>query len=153
MPDLALKIPPVIVVFLLGWVMWISASFNAWASIPIPYNETVALVIGITGIGLIVAGAAEFRSAKTTVTPLKPELATSIVTQGVYRYSRNPMYLGLLIMLGAWGIFLENVTALVLFPLFVGYMNRFQIIPEEKALLAQFGDDYLHYLASTPRWL
>jgi len=153
MPDLTLKVPPVIVMFLLAWVMWMIASFNTWASLPVPAKEIVALVMGLLGSALIVAGAAEFRSVKTTVNPLTPELATSIVTKGIYRYSRNPMYLGFLIMLGAWGVFLENVVAIALVPIFVGHMNRFQIIPEEKALLAQFGDDYIHYLESTPRWL
>lgn len=153
MPDLTLKIPPVIVVFIFACVMWMMALFNVWASISIPAEEVVALVIGLIGSSLVVAGAVEFRAAKTTVNPLTPELATSIVTKGIYRFSRNPMYLGFLIMLGAWGVFLGNSVAITLMPVFVGYMNRFQIIPEEKALLAQFGDDYAHYLASTPRWL
>ena len=153
MPDLTLKIPPVIVVFIFACVMWMMALFNVWASISIPAEEVVALVIGLIGSSLVVAGAVEFRAAKTTVNPLTPELATSIVTKGIYRFSRNPMYLGFLIMLGAWGVFLGKSVAITLMPVFVGYMNRFQIIPEEKALLAQFGDDYAHYLASTPRWL
>ena len=153
MPDLTLKIPPVIVVFIFACVMWMMALFNVWASISIPAEEVVALVIGLIGSSLVIAGAVEFRAAKTTVNPLTPELATSIVTKGIYRFSRNPMYLGFLIMLGAWGVFLGNSVAITLMPVFVGYMNRFQIIPEEKALLAQFGDDYAHYLASTPRWL
>ena len=153
MPDLTLKIPPVIVVFIFACVMWMMALFNVWASISIPAEEVVALVIGLIGSSLVVAGAVEFRAAKTTVNPLTPELATSIVTKGIYRFSRNPMYLGFLIMLGAWGLLLENGVAIACVPVFVGYMNRFQIIPEEKALLAQFGDDYAHYLASTPRWL
>lgn len=153
MPDLTLKVPPVVVVFLLAWAMWMVASFNAWASLSIPAKEASVLVTGLIGIALIVAGAAEFRAAKTTVNPLTPELATSMVTKGIYRYSRNPMYLGFLIMLGAWGVFLENAVAIALVPVFVAYMNRFQILPEEKALLAQFGDDYTHYLESTPRWV
>ena len=153
MPDLTLKIPPVIVVFIFACVMWMMALFNVWASISIPAEEVVALVIGLIGSSLVIAGAVEFRAAKTTVNPLTPELATSIVTKGIYRFSRNPMYLGFLIMLGAWGVFLGNSVAITLMPVFVGYMNRFQIIPEEKALLAQFEDDYAHYLASTPRWL
>ncbi|MBL8498951.1 isoprenylcysteine carboxylmethyltransferase family protein [Nitrosomonas sp. JL21] len=153
MPDLTLKVPPVVVVFLLAWAMWMVASFNAWASLSIPAKEASALVTGLVGIALIVAGAAEFRAARTTVNPLTPELATSMVTKGIYRYSRNPMYLGFLIMLGAWGVFLENAVAIALVPVFVAYMNRFQILPEEKALLAQFGDDYTHYLESTPRWV
>jgi protein-S-isoprenylcysteine O-methyltransferase Ste14 len=97
--------------------------------------------------------AAQFRAAKTTVNPLTPELATSMVTNGIYRFSRNPMYLGFLIILGAWGVLLENGLAITLMPVFIGYMNQFQIIPEEKALMAQFGGDYKKYLDTTARWL
>ena len=84
---------------------------------------------------------------------MTPGLATSIVTTGVYRLSRNPMYVGFLLMLAAWGVFLANVLSVLLLPLFVVYLNRFQIISEENALLAKFGDDYARYLRSVRRWV
>lgn len=153
MDNLNLKVPPVVVVLLLGNMMWIMASLNAWASLHIPAKETIAIIIGLIGSVPIVMAAAQFRAAKTTFNPLTPELATSMVTNGIYRFSRNPMYLGFLIILGAWGVLLENGLAITLMPVFIGYMNQFQIIPEEKALMAQFGGDYKKYLDTTARWL
>lgn len=63
------------------------------------------------------------------------------------------MYVGFLLMLAAWGVFLANVLSILLLPLFVVYLNQFQIIPEENALLVKFGDDYARYLKSVRRWI
>ncbi|MDR9437787.1 MAG: isoprenylcysteine carboxylmethyltransferase family protein, partial [Thiohalophilus sp.] len=70
-----------------------------------------------------------------------------------YRYTRNPMYLGFLLMLVAWGLFLGSVFAALLLPLFIIYMNRFQILPEERHMRALFGEAYLHYMSQVRRWL
>lgn len=121
--------------------------------IQIPGKEWVAGALWLIGFALIIVAAVEFISAKTTANPLTPGLATSIVTTGVYRLSRNPMYVGFLLMLAAWGVFLANVLSVLLLPLFVVYLNRFQIISEENALLAKFGDDYARYLRSVRRWV
>jgi len=84
---------------------------------------------------------------------MTPRLATSIVSSGIYKLSRNPMYVGLFIMLAAWVIFLGNILSALLLPLFILCINRFQIIPEENALLEKFGDGYVDYLKSVRRWL
>jgi len=126
---------------------------NPWAGVQIPGKEWVELVILIAGFALIIAGASTFISAKTTVNPMTPELATSIVSSGIYKLSRNPIYLGLFIMLVAWVIFLGNILPVLLLPLFILCMNRFQIIPEENALLEKFRDEYAAYLKSVRRWL
>ena len=94
-----------------------------------------------------------FKKAHTTVNPLNPEACSTLVDTGIYRYSRNPMYLALLLALAGWGIFLGNFYALVLTIAFVLYMNRFQIRPEEKALEALFGTGFLEYRRSVRRWL
>jgi len=99
------------------------------------------------------AGVRYFRRAKTTVNPMKPESASALVASGIYRYSRNPMYLGFLLMLLGWALWLSNASALLLLPAFVLYMNRFQICPEERALLSLFGPDYMQYRARVRRWL
>ncbi|SEG11335.1 methyltransferase family protein [Nitrosomonas ureae] len=150
---LELKIPPAILVLLFAVVMWFVSSMSPWAVIQIPGKEWGAGALWIMGLALIIVAAIEFISAKTTANPLTPGLATSIVTTGVYRLSRNPMYAGFLLMLAAWGVFLANVLSVLLLPLFVVYLNRFQIIPEENALLAKFGNDYARYLKSTRRWV
>ncbi|HMW40557.1 MAG: isoprenylcysteine carboxylmethyltransferase family protein [Bacteroidetes bacterium] len=140
-------------VLLFAVVMWFVSSMNPWAVIQIPGKEWVAGALWLIGFALIIVAAVEFISAKTTANPLTPGLATSIVTTGVYRLSRNPMYVGFLLMLAAWGVFLANVLSVLLLPLFVVYLNRFQIISEENALLAKFGDDYARYLRSVRRWV
>lgn len=150
---LELKIPPAMLVLLFAVVMWFVSSMSPWAVIQIPGKECVAGALWIMSFALIIVAATEFISAKTTANPLTPELATSIVTTGVYRLSRNPMYVGFLLMLAAGGVFLANVLSVLLLPLFVVYLNRFQIIPEENSLLAKFGNDYARYLKSVRRWV
>lgn len=140
-------------VLLFAVAMWLVSSMSAWAVIQIPGKEWLAGALWLMGFALIIAAAVEFISAKTTVNPFTPGLATSIVTMGVYKLSRNPMYVGFLMMLAAWGVFLANVLSILLLPLFVVYLNRFQILSEENALLAKFGDDYARYLKSVRRWM
>lgn len=150
---LELKIPPAGLVLLFAAAMWLTAGMNPWAIIQIPGREWIAIVLSILGCTLIIVAAIEFISARTTVNPLTPGLATEIVTKGIYKLSRNPMYVGFLVMLVAWGVLLENILSLLLLPLFVLYLNRFQIMPEENALLAKFGDEYDRYLKSVRRWM
>ncbi len=133
----------------MGFVAWICP----WATVEIP--QRIFLALGVWGVGfaLIIAGAATFISAKTTVNPFTPELATSMVTSGIYRLSRNPMYVGILLILAAWAVYLANITSAFWLPLFVGYMNRFQIIPEERAMRALFGKEFEDYAKQVRRWL
>lgn len=103
------------------------------------------------GIIAIVA-LAQFFLSRTTVDPVHPSKAKELVDRGVYAYSRNPMYLALLMILLAWGIWLGNAFNTLLAAAFVGYMNHFQIIPEEEALLKIFGNRYRQYCMKTRRW-
>lgn len=153
MHRLELKIPPVALVLLFALTIWFVARMNPWAGVQIPGREWVALMLLIVGFALIIAGAVTFISAKTTVNPMTPGLATSIVNRGVYKLSRNPMYLGFFLILAGWGMFLANILSALLLPLFILCMNRFQIIPEENALLTKFGDEYARYLESARRWI
>lgn len=133
--------------------MWLAANRAPEWALTIPGHVVIAVVIGLIGILLILAGAIEFRAAKTTVNPMRPGNTSSIVTRGVYAVSRNPMYVGFLLILLSWAVFLSNVLSFAILPTFVWYMNRFQIIPEEKALLAKFDEDYSAYAKSVRRWL
>ena len=95
----------------------------------------------------------EFRKHKTTLTPLHPEKAKFIVTTGIFNYSRNPMYLGLVLILLGISVRVNLVGGIVILPLFVLYLSYFQIIPEEKILEIKFGDEYLNYKSRVRRWL
>src|SRR5664279_3386787 len=98
-----------------------------------------ALAIAAVGAAFSVGGVIAFRRAKTTVNPMKPEAASSLVSSGVYRATRNPMYVGLLLVLVAWAVFLSSFLALLGPLAFIACIGRFQITPEERVLSALFG--------------
>ncbi|MEM6937918.1 MAG: isoprenylcysteine carboxylmethyltransferase family protein, partial [Pseudomonadota bacterium] len=110
---------------------------------------------GLITLSLLLDGWAilAFRRARTTVNPLAPEKASAIVQAGPYRVTRNPMYLGMAIILLACVIGFGQPLNLVLLGLFIAYLTAFQIKPEERALEARFGDEYRRYRARVRRWL
>jgi protein-S-isoprenylcysteine O-methyltransferase Ste14 len=153
MQALELKIPPLALVLLFAVMMWLLSVFVPPLALALPWRTTLALLFSIAGFAIALAGVLEFRLAKTTVNPLTPETASAMVTTGIYRFSRNPMYLGLLFALIAWAVWLSHLLAFALLPLFVLYMNRFQIEPEERALSAKFGGYFRDYGRSVRRWV
>ena len=113
------------------------------------------LVILLGGIGCVIgmASVLQFLLAKTTVDPLKVENASHLVTNGIYKYSRNPMYLGLVFVLLAWNCYLGSLSAILGVLLFVWYITKFQIKREEERLRKIFGDAFTAYCQDTRRWL
>jgi protein-S-isoprenylcysteine O-methyltransferase Ste14 len=132
--------------------MWLIARAAPSLHFEIPAHNWLALLLVSVGFVTGVLGVVTFRKAKTTVNPLKPH-ASSLVTWGVYAISRNPMYLGGLIMLLGWAVFLSNPLAFLFPPVYVLYLNRFQITPEERVLTSLFGATYVAYQARARRWL
>lgn len=153
MSSLELKAPPVAVSLLAGAGMWLMAKAFPALTFPFPYRQAVAAALAVAGAVVAVLGVATFRRARTTVNPIKPQSASSLVTTGIYRFSRNPMYLGILLLLAGWAVYLANAPALILLPAFVLYMNRFQITPEERALSALFGSEFAAYKQRVRRWM
>lgn len=153
MRTLELKIPPVAQFLLAAGLMWGLARLVPGAGFAFPGQllaaSVVLLVAGLVGM----AGVRAFAQAETTFNPLRPHNATRLVAHGIYRRSRNPMYLALLLALSAWGILLGNGVALLVLPVFVISMNRLQILPEERALATVFGDEFLAYTRQVRRWL
>ena len=113
----------------------------------------VALGLALAGGALALAGLAEFRRVRTTFNPLAPQRASALVTTGVYRITRNPMYLGMLLVLAGWAWWLGSAAAWLGLPLSVLALNRLQIQPEERAMRQRFGDEYQRYAARVRRWL
>lgn len=153
MPSLELRIPPVVVgvVFAVGTVL--ASVFVPLVRVPLPGRILVAATSALAGTVLALAGVLQFRRARTTVNPMLPGRASSVVSTGVYRWSRNPMYLGMaLVLLGlaAWESTLAGYSMVFLF---CGYLTRFQIIPEERAMLAAFGPEYAAYMTRVRRWI
>jgi protein-S-isoprenylcysteine O-methyltransferase Ste14 len=151
--SLELRIPPPLVTLIVGGLMWGIAGLGPVLTAPESVRITAALVVFAAGFAIAIAGVISFRLAKTTVNPLKPDTATSLVSSGVYRVTRNPMYLGLLVALVAWALYLASPVALIGLPAFWLYITRFQIIPEERVLAKLFGDSFTAYAAKVRRWI
>jgi protein-S-isoprenylcysteine O-methyltransferase Ste14 len=150
---LELKIPPLAVAVLFAGAMWGMASVTPGLEIPGMIRVVVAIAVFLVGGGVALAGTVAFRRARTTVNPMKPETTSALVTTGIYRITRNPMYVGLLLVLIAWAIFLSSAWALAGPIAFIAYMNRFQIAPEERVLSSMFGAAYSDYKSRIRRWL
>lgn len=150
---LELKIPPVGVALIAVGMMWLTARALPSLSVPITHRAIVAGCVFLVGMVLGILGIITFRRANTSVHPVKLELTSLLVTEGIYRLSRNPMYLGIAVALLGWGIYLSNVVALAFVMAFVWYMNRFQILPEERSLERQFGEQFKNYKRQVRRWL
>lgn len=151
-PWLALKLPPLALVALTAWAMW---ALPALARLPMAtaWRAALGAALAAAGVAVCLAGVLAFRRARTTVDPLHPGAASALVVRGIYRRTRNPMYLGFALALLGWALVLGTLAALLLLPAFVLYLNRWQIAPEEAALRARFGADFDAYAARVPRWL
>lgn len=153
MPKLSLKIPPVpqgLIAFLL---MWLLARYAPVYRLDIPYGAVVSsLLFGLGGlVGLL--SVATFIRLRTTVDPRYPDKAAKLVVQGLYKYSRNPMYLAIVLALTGIALRLGALSAWAVVPLFAAFITRYQIVPEEKALGQKFGDDYRNYARRVRRWV
>jgi len=152
MRALELRIPPPAVALLVAVAMWGISLTGARIETSAPVRMGAALLIAIAGVCIAVAGVLAFRHAHTTISPVKPEAASSLVTSGIYRFTRNPMYLGLCLVLLAWALFLSSALAFLGPIVFVLYIGRFQIAPEERALARIFGAAFTDYQAEVRRW-
>ena len=153
MNSLDLKLPPLILALLFAVVMWLAAKWLPALALDLPWRHALGGPISVVGILFVMSAGYAFRKARTTVNPTKPETSSTAVATGIYRLSRNPMYLGALLILIGWALFLSHAVPFLLLPAFVAYMNRFQIAPEERALQAKFGAEYETYKFNVRRWL
>lgn len=147
------RIPPL--VLLLGFILllWALETITPVYEVHQPVSWIITLMMLLVGSYFCLAGVGAFRRARTTVDPRQPEATTSLVTEGVYRITRNPMYIGFACFLAAWGAWLASPWLLLVLPLFLGYLHLFQILPEEAVLEEAFGQAYLDYKAQVPRWM
>lgn len=147
-----LLVPPPLVFLIFAGMMYVLATFLPAGNFDF-FGRTMLIRFVITLAFLItVLALLQFRRKKTTTNPKKPETTKKLITSGIYNYTRNPMYLSLLLVLVAIGLYLQNAFNVLLAAGFVFYMNRFQIIPEEEALKAKFGQEYRWYLKLVRRW-
>ena len=150
---LELKIPPVLLTLIFGALMWLVSLIVPGSTLPATLRIACLLAFAAAGAFVGLYAVISFRKAQTTVNPLKPHACSSLVDSGVFRFTRNPMYLALVLALVGWALFLGNIYSLALTALFVAYMNRFQIQPEERALETLFGQAYIDYRHRVRRWI
>ena len=151
MKSLENKIPPAVVWLVCALIMKSIAYVLPFVALP--HLPIVAIVMALIGIGAGIAGVWNFYKARTTINPLEPSEATHFVSEGIYKLSRNPMYVGLACCLVSWAIWLSYLVPWLGVVLFIAYMTRFQIIPEERVLRQKFGDEYQNYYLKVRRWL
>jgi protein-S-isoprenylcysteine O-methyltransferase Ste14 len=153
MNTLELKIPPPLVGILIAAAMWFAKDIS-WV-VELPWMTriiTAGLVLCLAGY-FGIAGTIAFRRAKTTVNPLKPQNSSVLVTSGVYQITRNPMYVSFTLILVAWMVYLASITSVAGPVLYMLYITRFQIKPEERILQGIFGEAFTTYMQQTRRWL
>ena len=153
MTSLETKIPPPLVALVFAIAMWGLGKVTPVIDLAATLRIGVAGLIALGGLSFSLAGILTFRSAETTINPLKPQTASTLVTTGVYRITRNPMYVGLLLLLVSWAIYLSSGWAFLGPVAFALFITRFQIQPEERALIGIFGQEFDEYRRRTRRWL
>lgn len=148
-----LKIPPPLVALLLAVLMWAISTISHFASIESEVIAPLSIIFLVVGLAIDISAVISFRRADTTINPLNPEAASRLVKVGIYKQSRNPMYLGLFLLLCSWAVWLGNYFPPVVLFVFVWYMTKFQIIPEEKTLKALFPEEFESYQSQVRRWI
>lgn len=153
MKRLELLIPPPLVMLLVGLMMWVVSRGFPALTLAWRHNTLIAYVFALLGLAISLVSMVAFRRARTTMDPKHPASASNLISSGVYRYSRNPMYLGVLLLLAGWAAYLGNVLSMTGLIVFVAYITRFQIIPEERLLSQKFGVAFDRYKNKVRRWL
>jgi len=153
MSSLELKIPPDVVWIAVAGLMWLASRSTAGGlGAAESFRRPLAVALIVVGTALIVAARIALERAGTTWHPTEPGRTTVLLTSGVYGFSRNPTYLGMEIVLLSWAVMLASPAAVLVSALFVVYMNRFQIRPEEMTLSISLGQEYRDYLQRVRRW-
>ena len=148
---LKIKIPPPIIALAFVVILYISSVLMA--RFTFEGQSFFALFTFISGLGCVLSASIQFRKVNTTVNPLDPESASHLVVDGIFKYTRNPMYVGLCVAILAFGIYVGAWLVFILLPLFVISINYLQIVPEEIAMQKLFGDEYISYCNSVRRWI
>ena len=148
-----LKVPPPLVLVVAVMLTYAAGSWFPGLTFRFPGQVVLAVIMFFLGLVPDLLALLTFVRRKTTVNPMKPGDASTLVTDGIYRISRNPMYLGLLFLLVAASLFFSSYLSLLIIPVFVWYLTEFQIKPEEEILKERFGETYEKYLRKVRRWV
>ena len=151
MIDIKTKFPTPLDALTFGFL--INYTKNIFPKIEIKNENIFGSFMIISGLIIILSAIILFKKYQTTITPLNPSNATKLITDGIYKFSRNPMYLGLLLVMSGVSTILNPIGGLFLIPLFILYLHFFQIIPEENAMINLFKDEFLEYKENVRRWI
>ena len=145
------KIPPPIVTLIFGLCIYFSGPY--FPEYIFSMANFLSGLILFVGVSILIVSAASFRKHQTTINPLKPEQATSLVISGVFSFSRNPMYLGMVFILISISVKFNLLGGLLITLLFALFITKFQIIPEEAAMNKLFPKEFASYKKNTRRWI
>ncbi|MTH97014.1 isoprenylcysteine carboxylmethyltransferase family protein [Roseibium sp. RKSG952] len=148
-----LKVPPPVVGAFAFFLIWLLARLTAGLTFTFPGQSVGAAVLAAAGLSLDMSSLVAFLKARTTILPTDPSRSTTLVQSGLYRISRNPMYLGLAVLIAAFGLWLGSPLALLVLGAFIWYITEFQIKPEEHHLRQLFGAEYETYCRRVRRWI
>ena len=141
--------PPIVTIVFLFVIFFTKDLFRFSVTLP----SSLGFIIIFTGLVIIFIAARQFKAANTTINPIKPENASVLVSKGIFSYSRNPMYLGMLLIIIGFSIIHNFLAIIVIMPIWIIYMTYFQIIPEEEAMEIVFEEDFVNYCKKTRRWI
>ena len=144
------KIPPPIVTLLCIGIIYL---FDIQIEYSEPDLKVVGIIFLILGLIIIFSAVLKFIKTKTTVDPTRPYKTSNLVISGIYKITRNPMYLGMLFLIMAYAIYNNNVMGCIIIPIFIFYINKFQIEPEEIEMRKKFGESFENYCKKVNRWL
>ncbi len=147
------RIPPPAVMVIFGLIMLGIAQVSPTTPLASPFQWSLILITFLAGFSIGAGGIRSFNKARTTINPLKPDSASSLVSTGLFNRTRNPMYVCLTLVLCSWGFFLASAWAFLGVIAFIIYITRFQIVPEERAMMKLFGDEFTEYKNRVRRWI
>ena len=145
------KIPPPIVTLFFGLCIYFSQEF--FPEFNLEYFTILSYISHFEGLSILVLAVRLFKKQNTTVNPIKIDNASSLVTSGVFEYSRNPMYLGMVMILLGLALMFNFIGGILFTLLFAIYITKYQIRPEEEVMERLFGEDFLKYKNSVRVWL
>ena len=146
--NLDTKIPPPIVTIIILLIIYLF-DLNE-------YNlntDIISIITLFIGLIFIISAVIQFINRKTTVNPTKPHKTSTLVITGTYKITRNPMYLGMLLIIISFALYNASIISIILIPLFIFYINKFQIEPEEFEMRKKFGKEYEDYCKKVDRWI
>ena len=145
------KIPPPIVTLVFALSIYLSRGI--FKIVEIKHSFYLGIFLLLLGFAVLISAVRLFKKDNTTINPLSPEQATKLVTDGIFKYSRNPMYLGMALVLCSITVFFNLIGGIIFVALFCFYITKFQIIPEERAMSNLFSQDFDKYKQATRRWI